>query len=103
MPQSALWYYTRMIPQQLHPFFWDVDPQSFEPLSYPEYTIGRILEKGNSEAVTWLRQHFSEEMIVSVIRRDARLSRKSATFWALVYRVPAEEVAALRQAEQNQN
>jgi hypothetical protein len=31
-----------------------------------------------------------------VIRRDRRLSRKSATFWALFYDIPAGEVAALR-------
>jgi len=32
-----------------------------------------------------------------VIRAEHRLSAKSANFWALVYRIPAQEVAAFRQ------
>ena len=30
-----------------------------------------------------------------IVRTDRRLSRRSATFWALVFRIPTEQVAAL--------
>jgi hypothetical protein len=33
-----------------------------------------------------------------VIRAERRLTRRSANFWALVYRIPPEEVAALKQS-----
>lgn len=89
-----------MIPRHLHPLFWDVDLQSFDPQSYPEYTIGRILEYGNEAAVSWLRKNFSMRAIVDVIRNDRRLSPKSARFWALVFSVPSDEIAALRQTSQ---
>lgn len=84
-----------MIPQHIQPFFWDIDPNTFNPIDYPDYTILRILELGDDAAVKWLRQTFSEEAIKSVLCSDRRLSRRSATFWALAYRVPFDEVASL--------
>jgi len=85
-----------MIPNYLHPFFWDIDVQSFDPQAHPEYTVERILELGDPEAVRWLKEEFSGEQIKAVIKNDRRLSAKSATFWALVYNIPAHEVSVLR-------
>jgi len=85
-----------MIPRHLRPFFWDVDVTAFDPHCYPEYTIARLLEFGDAPAIAWLREAFSEEEIRRVVRAERRLSRKSATFWALVYHVPPEQVAALQ-------
>ena len=86
-----------MIPQELRLFFWDVNPDSFDPFSHREYTIARVLEYGDDKAVAWLRANFSKAEITQVIRNERRLTRKSANFWALVYGIPADEVAALRQ------
>ena len=85
-----------MISQELRPLFWDIDTESFEPQDHPEYTIERILELGDSEAVEWLEGQFSEEQIKEVIRTNRRLSKKSANFWALVYHIPSQEVTVLR-------
>jgi len=85
-----------MIPQRLRPFFWDADLDRFDPISHPAYTIARILEYGDERAVAWLKEMFSEDEIKQVIRRERRLSRRSANFWALVYRIPSDEVAALK-------
>ena len=86
-----------MIPDHLHPFFWDIDLADFDPLSHPEYTIARILEYGDDKAVIWLRETFSEREIAKVIRNERRLTPKSANFWAVVYGIPSAEVAGLRQ------
>jgi hypothetical protein len=85
-----------MIPQYLGPYFWDVDLQSFHPHAHPEYTIERILELGDSRAVTWLQEQFSEEQIKNVIRNNRRLTPKSANYWALVYQIPTADVVALQ-------
>lgn len=84
-----------MIPKHLHPFFWDINLDTFNPADYPAYTILRILEFGDDAAVRWLREMFSESQIAEVIRTERRLSRRSAGFWALVYHIPENEVAAL--------
>lgn len=84
-----------MTAKEIRPFFWDVNADTFDPLSYPEYTLGRLLELGDEQAVAWMRQNFSEAQIRNAIRTDRKLSRRSANFWALVYGIPRSEVAAL--------
>ncbi len=84
------------IPQQLHTLFWDVNIASFDPLEYPRYTIGRILELGDKEAISWMKENFSESQIEEVLKAETRLSPKSANFWAIIFGVPFHEVAALK-------
>ena len=84
-----------MIPNQLRTLFWDTNVANFNPSAYPDYTIFRVLELGDDAAVAWLRETFSEEEIRRVLRTERRLSPKSANFWALVYQMPAGQVAAL--------
>ncbi len=87
-----------MVPQHLRPFFWDVSPDGFDPASHPQYTITRLLEHGDQDAVGWLRKSFTEGQIKEVLRTERRLSRRSANFWALVYHIDPQEVAALKRA-----
>jgi hypothetical protein len=84
-----------VIPNQLRSFFWDIPTADFDPRKYPEYTILRILELGNGEAVRWLQQTFTEEEITKVIRSERRLSPRSANYWAIMYGLPVKEVVAL--------
>jgi len=89
-------YCKSMIPQYLHTLFWDTNLVNFNPAEFPEYTVTRVLEYGDRDAVAWLRQTFSEAQIVKVLRTERRLSRKSANFWALIYDISRDDVAALR-------
>ena len=84
-----------MIPEHLRPLFWDLGLQNLDLESYPEHTIARVLELGDEPAVAWLRETFPRPAIEAVIRSERRLSRRSANFWALVYEIPSEQVAAL--------
>jgi hypothetical protein len=88
-----------MIPQQLRSLFWDVDGDKFDPASYPQYTMARVLEFGDQEAVAWLRRAFSAQEIKEVVCKERRLTRRSATFWALVYAIPHDQVAALQRPQ----
>jgi hypothetical protein len=84
-----------MIPQHLRPLFWDIDTEKFDPAAFPQYTIARVLEFGDEKAVAWLREIFPEAAIKEIIRKERRLTRRSANFWALVYNIPRDQVAAL--------
>ena len=84
-----------MVPVQVRTLFWDTDLSVFEPASYPDYAIFRVLEFGDESAVAWLRETFSPEEIRRVLSTERRLSPKSAQFWALIYGIPTHEVAAL--------
>jgi hypothetical protein len=87
-----------MIPSNLQAIFWDTNLDTFTPEAYPDYTIFRVLKLGDEAAVTWLRQTFTEAEIRRVLKSELRLSEKSANFWALVYKVPSREVAALNRS-----
>ena len=87
-----------MVPKHLRPLFWDVDLDRFDPLSFPVYTIGRVLELGDDVDVAWLRATFPVTQIADVVRTERRLSRRSANYWALLFGIPIDEVAALRAA-----
>lgn len=89
-------YYNSMIPQDLRPLFWDTNLDNFDPSSFPAYTIARILEYGDTQAIAWLKETFSEDQVVAVLRTERRLSRRSANFWALVYHLSPDAVAALQ-------
>ncbi len=78
--------------------FWDTDAETFDPTAYPVYAIERVLEYGDDNAVAWLRRTFTEAQIQDVLRTDRHLTPLSANFWALVFGVPAQEVASLRGA-----
>lgn len=84
-----------MIPRRLRSLFWDVNLEAFDPASFPDYTIFRILEYGDKEAVAWLEETYTEEDIKRVISSERRLSPRAANFWALVYEIPFRQVAAL--------
>ena len=84
-----------MIPRHLLTLFWDTNLDTFRPEDYPDYTIMRVLEYGDEDSVKWLRNTFPESEILRVLRAERRLSSKSANFWALVFKVPSSEVAAL--------
>jgi hypothetical protein len=85
-----------MIPLRLRLLFWDTDLESFDPATYPVYTIERVLEYGDEEAIVWLRRTFSQDQIVDVLRTNRHLTPLSANFWALHFAVPAHDVVALR-------
>jgi len=87
-----------MIPQHLHHLFWDVKLDGFNPTAFPDYSIARVLELGDENAVKWMKETFTESEIKRVIATERRLSKKSANFWALVYGIVPDDVAALRPA-----
>lgn len=91
-----------MIPKHLASLFWDTNLDDFQPVSHPDYTISRVLEFGDERAYAWLKTSFTVSEIARVVKHERRLSRRSANFWALVYHIPAEEVAALREPPSTQ-
>ena len=83
-----------MVPKELQTLFWDTGGD-FNPVEYPDHAILRVLELGDDAAVAWMKGTFSADEIRRVLRTERRLSRRSANFWALIYDIPHEQVAAL--------
>ena len=80
------------IPPSLYKFFWDVNPQKVNPAEKPYFVIQRLLDKGNLEAVRWIREHFKPTIIQKTLRDYRDFSLRSASFWGLLYHVPLSEI-----------
>lgn len=71
------------LPKNLRPLFWDINTKGFDPKKHPRYTIERILEFGDEEAVRWLFTRFPKEKIRETIGKSRQLSERSKKFWKL--------------------
>ncbi len=84
------------LPAFLAPLFWDVDLAFIQP-GHEVFVIERILNYGDIPAMRWMWDNFTDDVITSVIRGSSRLTRKAATFWALIYGIPPTQVRSLQQ------
>lgn len=69
------------LPQSLHRYFWDIEPNKLDAERYRYYVIRRILEYGNIEALSWLFKHYRKPSFKTALKgRD--LSARTRTFWS---------------------
>lgn len=85
------------LPENLYQFFWDVDPKKVNPSEKPYFVIQRLLDKGNVEAVRWVRKNFATEDIEETLKKYRDFSLKSASFWGLVYHVPLSQIKCFQE------
>ena len=83
------------LPEFLRPLFWEVDFDRLRLSGHERYIIERVLEYGDDPAIRWLRRTFSAETIADVVRRSRKLSRNTATLWALVLDIPKDQIQCL--------
>ena len=84
------------IPKSLHKYFWDVNIKKLDPQKKPYFVINRLLDKGNLEAVRWVRKNYSEEEIKETLYRIRDFNTKVGRFWSLFLKIPQEKVACLQ-------
>jgi hypothetical protein len=75
-------------------FFWDAD--EIDPDRHAAYVIGRVLEYGDWDDIRSLRDLYSDNRIIEVVRRRRCLSPRTGKYWALRLNIPLTEVACLR-------
>lgn len=85
------------LPLEFQSFFWDIDAAKLDPSKHAPYVINRLLDKGNVEAVRWVRQSFPEELIIETVKTRRDFSPWTAVFWARFYDIPREEVRCLQE------
>lgn len=83
------------IPRKLYRLFWDVRPEDLHKENDAFFIIERLLETGDDAAIRWVLTSYPEETIAHVVRNSRRLSRKTARFWQLFFRLKEEEVRCL--------
>jgi hypothetical protein len=79
------------IPQSVKACLWsyDINMIDFSLPSHRTRVIQNVLNRGTSEAVSWIRENFSENEIADVIKRSSisDWNKKSLSLWSLLFNV----------------
>ncbi len=88
---------TSAIPDYVKRYLWDTDISRIDIRKKPLWLVARILDKGNIQAIDWLRKTFSDDDIRKTLTVSRDLSLRSASFWAHRYDVPLSEVKCFQE------
>ena len=95
---------TLRLPEDLETLFWDCD---FRDLSWERngnFIIRRILDRGDWDAIKWLRQTVGDQAIRGwfLTKRGRGLDPRKLRFWGLILGLPEQEVDEwVREARQS--
>ncbi|HLD24298.1 hypothetical protein A2875_00205 [Candidatus Gottesmanbacteria bacterium RIFCSPHIGHO2_01_FULL_46_14] len=85
------------LPREFYRYFWDVNAEKLNPAEHPKYVINRLMNIGNVPSIRWMRQSFSQELIVETVKTVRDFSSTTAMFWAHFYHIPREEVTCMQE------
>ena len=83
---------TAQIPDFLRRFFWEYDPRALDVERHADVIMGRIMERGNWDAMRWLRQTYPVERLRRFLemRGQRMLPPRELNYWALICDIPAD-------------
>ena len=84
------------IPPSLYQFFWDVDAKKLDPSQKPYFVIQRLLDKGDVEAVRWVRENFSVNEISQTFYQIRDFQARVGDFWSEFLHLNREKVLCLQ-------
>ena len=88
------------LPAEFKKYFWEVDVSQLDPQEKSEYTVFRILEYGDIEAVRWLFRNFKKDLIKKVILTHRGFSPQAINFWSLFFNIKKEKILCLKESYQ---
>ncbi len=83
------------LPDFLKPYFWDVDFNSLDPDEKPDFIIKRVIDRGDTKSLRWLRQKYTLDQIKELVLVTHDLSRRTANFWAKILNLDPNKVPCL--------
>ena len=75
--------------------FWDTPLESIDQHRHREFVTERLLDYGGMDGVRWLFENYGAEAIKEVLISSRRISRVTATFWAIYFSIPPEKIRCL--------
>jgi hypothetical protein len=82
------------LPESLRSLFWDCDFTSLSLSEHRNFVIRRILDRGDWDAITWLRQTLGDAVIRDwfLVKRGGGLDPRKLRFWELILVLPNADV-----------
>jgi hypothetical protein len=78
---------TTCVPMRLRTLFWDTALENISLKSHARYVIDRVLESGDLDAFTWLRNVYPGWKIQEELILSRSISVKSRNFWQIWFGV----------------
>jgi len=85
---------TAELPKGVRSLFWDCDPASVDLEKHRSFLIRRVLDRGNWDAITWLRRTVGDAALREWFLRKAGggLEPAKLRFWGLILDLPRDQV-----------
>jgi hypothetical protein len=80
----------------LRHLLWEVEPQRLDLREHRAFLIARVLRFGTPADIRWLLEAYTDAEIIETVKTSRGLDRKTATFWAVHFGIPVEEIRCLR-------
>ncbi|MBI4226336.1 hypothetical protein HY612_04450 [Candidatus Roizmanbacteria bacterium] len=91
------------LPRRLYRFFWDVSAETIDPKKNSQYVIERILEFGDAKALRWIQDNFAKKILKEIVKKNKRISKKTANYFSLIYHIPKTEITCLQEGFRNKH
>lgn len=83
------------LPPEFKEYFWDVDFETLDPNKDSYFILKRIIDRGNTPTLRWALSRYSTDQIKELVLKSRDLSRKTANFWAKLFRLDPQDVPCL--------
>ena len=82
------------LPESIRSLFWDCDPASVDVEKHRSFVIRRVLDRGNWEAIQWLRRTVGDAGLREwfLQRAGGGLEPRVLRFWGLILDLPRDTV-----------
>jgi len=82
------------LPQDLESLFWDCDFASVRLDKHRSFVIRRVLDRGDWDAITWLRRTVGDAAIRDwfIARKGRGLDPRKLRFWEVILELPTDAV-----------
>lgn len=82
------------LPDNLRSLFWDCDFSSLRLGEHDSFLIRRILDRGDWQAITWLRHTLGDDGIREwfLSKRGGGLDARKLRFWEVILNLPKSDV-----------
>jgi hypothetical protein len=84
------------IPDQLKPFFWDVNCGEVSVRGSSRFIMSRLMEHGDELALRFLMRTFNREELRETLRTSRSISGRSRRFWAILLDMEVESCTVRR-------
>lgn len=81
------------VPESLFGFFWESEPETIHIIRHGDFVMGRIMERGNWEAMRWLLETYSKKQLAAFLEKRGRriLPPRELNYWSLITGIAKEK------------